>query len=161
MASIDDAFIVSGQIHWAFLTKKDNYGKYSFDLVLDEGSVPIIQDNARGLAKHVPGKYNDLAFIKVTSQFPYRVIMDNNGDGNFQLIAPENVPAIGNGSSVRCRMSPRQTRFGGKTYNKVTCYLIQVTKFIPYEGSGAADPLMKFYDLKAPADTSDGLQDFL
>jgi hypothetical protein len=138
-------FILSGTIHWAFLAKKDNYGKYSFDLVLDPECVQTVQDNARGFAKASLDKYGGNAYIKVRSDFPFRVLMDTDNPGTFSPVAPDKVPLVGNGSKVRVKMVPFTTKFGGKVYNKANCQILQIVEFIPYE-SKDQDPLSKFYD---------------
>lgn len=138
-----DNFIVAGTINWACLSKPDTYGHYSFDLVLDADSVQKVHDNARGFVKASPDKYDGSAYIKVKSKFPIRVLM--NVDGTFTPIAPDKVPLVGNGSKVRCKMVPYQTKFAGKTFNKANCQVLQIVEFIPYTKADV-DPLNQFYD---------------
>lgn len=153
------SFIISGTMYWAFLSKKDQYGKYAFDLVLDQddtqpqaaqGNTPHsadqVKQQAPGFVKYDNLKYDGKPYIKLSSkEYPFRVLMDLDNSGEFKPVVPDQIPLVGNGSIARLKVTPYQTSFAGKKFNKLNVLVLQITKFIPYTKSDT-DPLNQFYE---------------
>lgn len=163
--------IISGTMYWAFLSKKDKYDKYGFDLVLDqdETSLDIVNKLAPGFVKVYTKngpKYDNKPFIHISSKsYPFRVLMDLDGNGEFKPIPTEQIPLIGNGSTARVKVTPFFTMVDGKKNNKLNAQVIQITNYIPYVKTDT-DPLNQFYEFprspdKAVEGMTSELDDFL
>ena len=149
--AIEDKFIVSGVVHWAFIRDRDQNDKFSLDFLPDEKSLKVLQ--ARGVNTYVSktGKYGGQEYYIAKSQYRPQVLLgtdvlnppkfdeDNKFIDEYPKSDPR-IPLIGNGSSVRLEVNTFPTEYKKKKYVQLGLLRMRITNLIEYVIS---DPLLE------------------
>ena len=128
---------VRGLITWAFLTKPDQYGKFSFNLLINE-------EEKDKLTKAIPSVKPPYAKDANTGLWQLKlgrksVAMDGKKMQPIRLVDSQKTPIntiLGNGSEVNVSLSEYNYTHQGKQGWKFNVNTVQLIKLVPYEKDG-------------------------